>query len=79
MGSFEEDLFNYQMNDMLDISINEARIIGRIKDNHCLDKQRVREAIKKLEEEYYKFGDPEGVEPSLILFEVLKVLGLEDE
>lgn len=43
--TFEQELFDYQMNDMLKISIKEAELIKRINSRNCLDKQRVRELV----------------------------------
>lgn len=46
---------------------------------HCLDRQRVREVIEQLEQEYYKYGEPEDVEPCVLLARVINELGLEDD
>ena len=69
--SFENDLFDYQMNDMLDISISEATLIEMIKNKHCLDKQRVKEVIIKVKQwEHHDLSKDWEIE-------LIKELGLE--
>ena len=67
----EEDDYNWEMllSRDLDIFIKQKDV-----ERFCLDKQRVKEVIENLVEEYYRYGVPSGEEPCIILNRILKEL-----
>lgn len=72
--SFEEELFDLQMNDLIDISIKEADRIKECFRKTSIDKARVKEVIFKLGT--HGFPDRDVHEESIWL---LQQLGLGDE